>query len=1331
MNKAVFDYKGKKTDIKCYPNEKIDDITKRSISEEGKNKEDFYSLYWSKILNKNLTLQNETNKIDKARMKKFIFVNMNVDNDAYYDELALKKGKYIQNFECKENIKILMDNHQIGLYDCKNIQKRDFLIKYSKQRRIFENAKIKYNYCKNINRNTLYDYGERGKDEKNFKTKDIFQIEKDKNKAGTYINYNIIRPYIGLKEGNRLIKINNNKININKIRNQILFKSIIKIIIYLIITFIKLDFIESQFSNITLKINGIGNKNIFTSFYLFKSIYYPNIIYINGKKQLTIKNSYDFDQTDNIVNLIWNNSIVDCKYLFYQCSDIVEIDFSNFDTSLVTNMRDMFGACRGLSSLDLSNFDTSLVEDMSYMFNDCSNLLSLNLANFKTSSVKDMSKMFERCSGLFSLNLTNFDTSSVTKMVAMFSGCSSISSLDLSNFNTSLVNDMNHMFDNCLVLSSLDLSNFDTSSVQDMSNMFYNCFRLSSLVLYNFDTSLVKDMSNMFNFCLGLSSLDLSNFNTSLVKDMSRMFYSCKLLSSLIFNFDTSSVKDMKFMFYDCRKLSSLDLSNFDTSLVTSMNSMFRGCSGLTYINLKSFIENASLSYVEIFDSIPENIVVCLNNHSDKLLSEIFNIKCYTMDCSDNWRIRQKKIVYKRNICQDYSNNYISYYYEYNDIYYDTCINGTLLNNIPIKNCICNTEKCLSCPKIPLKEELCFECNSNYYKKENDNYSYIEGYVKCYNNLSGYYLDNDTYKKCYYTCKECEKKGDNKTHNCLICNDNYPFGNKINNYSNCYNNCSYYYYLDDENNYHCTINSTCPEKYPNLLLNQCIRNNEMTNTIEEIISNKDTLLTTKEEKIEYNDSNILNIETEFLSDNYIIANTNKGVQLNNNESTYKKCYYTCKECEKKGDNKTHNCLICNDNYPLKIKINNYSNCYNNCSYYYYFDDEKNYYCTINSTCPYKYPILLERKECVKITKVKYLIEDLLKNEKIAKTKEEEIKYYDPLLKKVEEGFTSENFYTTELDKGIEEIIEAKIIKFTFTTLHNQKNDNMTIIDLGKCELLLRQFYNLTNNELLYLKKLDIIQEGMRIPKIELDIYSKLYGLNLVKLNLSICINSKIFLYIPILIKDNLDILNSSSGYYNDICYMSSTESGTDITLKDRRNEYINKTVCQDNCNFLSYNYTSHKAVCSCKVKESSISLANMKINTKILLENFKNIKNIANLNILKCFKRLFCKEGIINNIGYYILLFIVIFHIISIFVFYIKQYNLLKKKIKSISYAIINLKLLEKGNENDGESEIKLEKISNINNDINNIIDKSNKKYFKKKKKKKRRNKKIQKEIRG
>jgi hypothetical protein len=43
---------------------------------------------------------------------------------------------------------------------------------------------------------------------------------------------------------------------------------------------------------------------------------------------------------------------------------------------------------------------------------------------------------------------------------------------------------------------------------------------------------------------------------------------------------------------------------------------------------------------------------------------------------------------------------------------------------------------------------------------------------------------------------------------------------------------------------------------------------------------------------------------------------------------------------------------------------------------------------------------------------------------------------------------------------------------------------MTSIDLGECEILLRNYYNLTNNKTLYMKKIDRIQEGMKIPKIE-------------------------------------------------------------------------------------------------------------------------------------------------------------------------------------------------------------------------------------------------------
>ena len=52
-----------------------------------------------------------------------------------------------------------------------------------------------------------------------------------------------------------------------------------------------------------------------------------------------------------------------------------------------------------------------------------------------------------------------------------------------------------------------------------------------------------------------------------------------------------------------------------------------------------------------------------------------------------------------------------------------------------------------------------------------------------------------------------------------------------------------------------------------------------------------------------------------------------------------------------------------------------------------------------------------------------------------------------------------------------------------------------------------------------------------------------------------------------IITENLDILNSKSGYYNDVCYITESDKGTDISLKDRRNNYVEKniTVCQDDC----------------------------------------------------------------------------------------------------------------------------------------------------------------------
>ena len=125
----------------------------------------------------------------------------------------------------------------------------------------------------------------------------------------------------------------------------------------------------------------------------------PSEILYNGEsinftvssEEIYINN--DEEENKNLI-VKWNNIIYDMSYMFYSCSSIISLDFSNFDTSFVTNMAYMFYECDSLKSINLNNFDTSSVEDMSYMFSSTKSLEALDLKSFNTSSVKNMRCMF-------------------------------------------------------------------------------------------------------------------------------------------------------------------------------------------------------------------------------------------------------------------------------------------------------------------------------------------------------------------------------------------------------------------------------------------------------------------------------------------------------------------------------------------------------------------------------------------------------------------------------------------------------------------------------------------------------------------------------------------------------------------------------------------------------------------------------------------------------------------------------------------------------------------------------------------------------------------------
>ena len=198
-----------------------------------------------------------------------------------------------------------------------------------------------------------------------------------------------------------------------------------------------IDKFKSQDINsyIIIKIKNTNSKIIGDSTYQYT------------KPSITIKN-YNGDAYK--VRFEWSSAITNCNGLFYDCSEITEIDFSHFDTSQVT--------------------------DMSYMIYDCDSLTIINVSSFKTSNVETMSHMFYRSDSFSSLDLSNFDTSKVTNMDNMFDDCDNIISLDLSNFDTSNVIIMDYMFEECIKLKGIKgLNKLKTNKVESMNGMFQEC----------------------------------------------------------------------------------------------------------------------------------------------------------------------------------------------------------------------------------------------------------------------------------------------------------------------------------------------------------------------------------------------------------------------------------------------------------------------------------------------------------------------------------------------------------------------------------------------------------------------------------------------------------------------------------------------------------------------------------------------------------------------------------------------------------------------------------------------------------------------------------------
>ena len=284
------------------------------------------------------------------------------------------------------------------------------------------------------------------------------------------------------------------------------------------------------------------------------------------------------------------------------------------------------------------------------------------------------------------------------------------------------------------------------------------------------------------------------------------------------------------------------------------------------------------------------------------------------------------------------------------------------------------------------------------------------------------------------------------------------------------------------------------------------------------------------------------------------------------------------------------------------------------------------------------------------------------------------------------------------------VINDDYVQYQVTSTENQNNNeykNISNIIFGECENILKEKYKINKNLPLIILKVDYYQPGSLIPIIGYEVF---HPINKEKLDLTNCKDSLIKFNIPVSInEDNLFKYDPNDEYYINRCYPSTTESGIDIIINDRQNEYNknNMSLCENDCEFNTYDKEAKKSICECAVKTKQLVVSELINKTDVLSYKFKNTEqSSSNMITMKCYYVLFTKNGLLKNIGSYILLFTILFIIISAILFHKCGYNSLEDDINDIMDS------KEKENNN---------KEININETIDIIAQKISKKKKKKK----------------
>ena len=286
------------------------------------------------------------------------------------------------------------------------------------------------------------------------------------------------------------------------------------------------------------------------------------------------------------------------------------------------------------------------------------------------------------------------------------------------------------------------------------------------------------------------------------------------------------------------------------------------------------------------------------------------------------------------------------------------------------------------------------------------------------------------------------------------------------------------------------------------------------------------------------------------------------------------------------------------------------------------------------------------------------------------------------------------------------------------------------INLGECEKLLKDTYGIPYEISLVFFKFEKIAktEGEGERDIQYEVYNPI---NYDKLDLSLCINTKIKINVPSDLSDELEeILRNmlDQGYdpfdlrdkfYREICTPYNSENGTDVLLDDRE-EYVystivNETTCPSGCTASAYSFDTKYITCECDPNNNGIvELDFHHISAKNVKDSLLSTLKNSNYKVMRCYNLVFNFKIFCHNYGSIITLVFFIIYVVFIIYYCIKDISPIKVEVSKL--------IFEEQNKNENYN--KLQKIKpNIFQSYGTKSEKSKKTKKSSKSKKKKQNK--------